>query len=252
MLVVSCLFYAAACDRTLNVSVSDSWPPYSFKNGSEYEGLDIEILNLLLKHNNLCANFFVYPSSSRAFEEFKKGNVDLIPAATFSQKRRAYSEFSITYRNEVMGLFHNAKSDKTKAIVTQLDKIDSPLSLLNESTVLVNRGSYYGAAFEQFSSNCKDCVVYLNQTEQRFKLLQSKRVDFVVEDALTGGYFKYQKDVVLTPVLINKSPTYFMLRPGFFNEQELQAFNLSIINNRYEINAILKKYAKNYGVDLSQ
>ncbi|KNC68891.1 hypothetical protein AC626_01815 [Pseudoalteromonas rubra] len=67
-------FNAAAqtCGQTVTVSASDNWPPYSYRVGEQYHGLDIEILELVLKSANLCWRYVSFPSSSRTFEEFKK------------------------------------------------------------------------------------------------------------------------------------------------------------------------------------
>ncbi|MCO7187451.1 MULTISPECIES: transporter substrate-binding domain-containing protein [unclassified Pseudoalteromonas] len=232
------LALAQSCDQTVTVSASDNWPPYSYRVGEQYRGLDIEILELVLKHANLCWRYVSFPSSSRAFEEFKKGKVDVIFAASFTQERRKFSEFSVPYRDEVMQLFRHADNP-----LSPQHAFAPTLHFLTKSLVAVNRGSVYGEAFSRVAQQCPDCVVDINLATERFNLLVRKRVDYAVEDLFTGIYLinrePYKAHVRASRLTVHKNPAHYMIRPGLFSEKRLQQFNLAIERNRAAIDELI-------------
>nr|WP_275442851.1 transporter substrate-binding domain-containing protein [Pseudoalteromonas sp. OOF1S-7] len=229
---------AQTCVQTVTVSASDNWPPYSYRVGDQYHGLDIEILELVLKNADLCWRYVSFPSSSRTFEEFKKGKVDVIFAASFTQERRRFSEFSVPYRDEVMQLFSHADNP-----LSPQNALTPTLSFLSKSIVAVNRGSVYGEAFSRISQQCPDCVVDINLATERFDLLVKKRVDYAVEDLFTGIYLinrdPYKSRVRVSRLTVHKNPAHYMIRPGLFSEKRLQQFNLAIIRNQPAIDALI-------------
>ncbi|TMO60448.1 transporter substrate-binding domain-containing protein [Pseudoalteromonas aurantia] len=102
--------------KTITISVANDCPPYSCKESSVSRGLDIDIIELLLKDINICWNYVTLPSSSRAFSEFKKDHVDLICAASYAFNRRGFAEFSHAYRTEIMQVFsHISQQSLQKA-----------------------------------------------------------------------------------------------------------------------------------------
>lgn len=124
-----------------------------------------------------------FPSSSRAFSEFKKDHVDLTCAASYAFNRRGFAECSRTYRTEIMQVFsHISQPPLQKSPNGRL-----PLAL-NNAIVAINRGSVYGPAFSHFQAQCTDCVIELSESIDRFELIKHKRVNFAVEDLLSGAY----------------------------------------------------------------
>ncbi|MCF2907092.1 transporter substrate-binding domain-containing protein [Pseudoalteromonas sp. DL2-H2.2] len=232
---------AQACTQTVTVSASDNWPPYSFRSGEQYHGLDIEILELVLKSADLCWRYVSFPSSSRAFEEFKKGKVDIIFAASFTQERRRFSEFSVPYRDEVMQLFRHESNP-----LSPQRALTPTLSFLSKSIVAVNRGSVYGEAFSRVVQQCPDCVVDINLATERFDLLVKKRVDYAVEDLFTGIYLinrvPYKAHIRASRLTVHKNPVHYMIRPGLLSEKRLQQFNLAIIRNQAAIDALIDQH----------
>lgn len=226
-------FSAAACEKTISVSAGANWPPYSYYENEAYKGLDIEIVEHVLLKADFCWDYVVYPSSSRAFLEFKKGNVDLIFAASFVESRAEYASFSAPYRTEVMTLF--TQPDNPKEI-----------RLTNETTVAVNRGSYYGALFQRYIEDCQSCIVETNLVAERINLVRLNRVDFAIEELLSGLYLINKhgiSDAVMeTNVTINHNPVHFMLNPEVFNQQEVESLNQAIETSDEFIRELVEKY----------
>ena len=230
------------------VSVSFSWPPYSYKENDHLTGLDIEILESLLKLNDLCWNYRRYPSSSRAFLEFQKGNVDLIFAASYSASRSEFAQFSLAYRQEIMMLFSQKNASEFESLKTP--SLLQDFIFLENSMVAVNRGSVFGNAFESFRQRCKACVINTNQPYTRLKMLQLGRVDFAVEDFLTGLYLIRQRNmentIAATNFIINDNDVFYMIRPGLMTPDELERFNQSILDSKSKINNLVQTYVLKY------
>lgn len=234
-----------ACEQKIRISAAKDWPPYSYINNGGFSGLDIDIIEMILSDINLCWEYVSFPSSSRAFQEFKKDNIDLIFAASYTSPRRGFSEFSVAYRTEFMQLFSH--QDFILADTMETGKTKVIPEFLEKSITAINRGSVYGAPFSKFKAQCPDCVVEMNASIARFRLLKYKRVNFVIEDLLTGAYLiKNSKEieghVKATRFNVRKDPVHYMLRPGMFSESKLQAFNLAIIKNKQNIKKITDKY----------
>ncbi|KZN34515.1 hypothetical protein N480_21050 [Pseudoalteromonas luteoviolacea S2607] len=251
LMMISAVFCTSvfACDKTLKVSVSSDWPPYSSKHGNNYLGLEIQLIELVLKDAGFCWQYVVLPSSSRTFKQLQEGKVDIIPAASFTQKRRKYAEFSLPYRQEVMLLFTHTKNT--------LPFLDDPqlrgsllYANLRSNIVAVSRGSVYGQYFANYRNNCPDCVIETNLARERFNLVKRGRVEYAVEDNLTGAYLiqheNFAQHIKPTSVSVYENPVHYMVRPGSLTEKQLQKFNLAIIKNSDAIKQIIADYHQLY------
>lgn len=223
-----------ACKDLVTVSVANNWPPFSYLEDGKYQGLDIEILELILQKLNKCPEYVFFSSSSRAFKEFQKGNIDLIFAASKSKARESFSVFSMPYRMENMQLFsHTDRAEANTISGTDL--------------IAINRGSVYGEKFELLKENCEECIVETNLLKERIELVKRKRVDFTIEDQLAGNYFikqaKLSNEVKPTNISIHLNPVHYMLRPGYFSPSEIESFNHATETSQSEIKLLVEQYA---------
>ncbi|WP_235406006.1 substrate-binding periplasmic protein [Pseudoalteromonas sp. SMS1] len=232
--------------------MSSDWPPYSSKHEGTYYGLEIQLIEMIMRDAGFCAQYVVLPSSSRTFKELQEGHVDIIPAASFTQSRRKYAEFSLPYRQEVMLLFAH-KSNALPFLSKQNLKGSALYSNLQNNIVAVSRGSVYGKLFSVFRKNCPDCVIETNLARERFNLVLKKRVEYAVEDNLTGAFLiqkgRYGEHVKPTAISVYTNPVHYMIRPGSLTEQQLQKFNLAIIKNRDALKQIIDDYHVLYGLN---
>ena len=224
-----------ACTDTLTVSAPSDWPPYSMKTQSGYVGLDIEIVKMVLTEANLCWNFISYPSSPRVMAELERESLDLAFAASITPERESIAAFSRSYRPEFMSLFTHKNNTKL-------------FSLYSTSTVVINRGAYYGSNFEIFRRRCPECVVEVSSGAQRVSLLRTERVDFALLDELTGKEVIKQNElseqIIATNYVINKNDVHYMVRKSL-NSEYLDAINQAIVKSEDKINALVKKYRGN-------
>lgn len=228
---------AFGCDKKLSVSVGSNWPPFSYYQDNKFIGLDIEIVELILNKLNYCWEYISYPSSSRGLMEMKKGNIDIIFAASYTEERAEYAIYSFAYRYEVMQLFGSASPEAQKEIS-------------ETSLVAINRGSYYGANFGKFIENCNDCVISTNLASERIKLVSKRRVDFAVEEYLAGNYIIGQENltdkVTVTNTIINSNPVYYLLNPKTFSPQEINKLNKAIEDSDEAISQLVIDYHRKF------
>lgn len=222
-----------SCAETLKISVADRWPPYSYLENGTYKGLDIDILELLLTKADLCWEYFSYPSSARAFKELKNRRIDLIFAASWNRERESFASFSLPYRNETMVVFSHIGQEKE-------------FDFNSKSTVAVNRGSFYGNKFSDYRAQCDDCIVEVNLTLQRFALLQNKRVDFSIEDELTGiqalNYGNFYNITKRSNSVIHRNNVYYMLGLNEKGNMARGRINRAIKELDSDIGQIIRSY----------
>lgn len=229
-----------ACPNPIDISAGKNWPPYSYYQNKKYNGLDIEIIEMLLEHAGLCFRYISYPSSSRAFEEFKKNQVDFIFAASYTSKRAEYSTFSLPYRLEIMQMF--TRRDHPK-----------PWDMSPRATFAVNRGSIYGEQFKQLTEQCNNCIVHTNLAEERLLMLQKRRVDYAVEDLLSGIYLlqklNLNSELTVTKTAVNTNLVYFMLNQNTLSPQQIDKINEAIRIKKPAIKALVLKYQNRSGLE---
>lgn len=223
---------SASCTDTLTINAPIEWPPYSAKSNGDYVGLDIEIVKIILKEANLCWSFAEYPSTPRVLAELERGRLDLVFAASYTSERETIAKFTIPYRPEFMSLFTHKNNKKR-------------FSLYTMSTVVANRGGYYGENFEVFKKRCPECLVELSSTEQRIDFLKNQRVDFAVMDELTGKAIIKQKGmagkILPTNHLIHKNQVHFMVSKSI-DKGVFERLNLAIKTTESKVNDLVAKY----------
>ena len=230
----------------IKVGSNFDWPPYVHQSNNKLVGLEINILNIVVKRAGFCLEFIEMPSSSRGVAELKQGRVDLLFAASFNQERNQYAQFSQPYRNEKMMVFAQANSWLHPNIINS----DDYLSHINKenSLLAVNQGSIYGDKFEQFLKRYRGGIVNTTLANQRFNMLLKDRVDYVIEDELTGNALlnqnRYSKYIINTKLVVNFDPIYYMLRPQLMTDQQLTKFNRAIVQSQSEINRQIVKYTQ--------
>ena len=225
---------AFACVKTITVSAASDWTPYSFRNETGgYSGMDIEIVNLVFSKLGFCTEFVAFPSSARSFVELQKGNVDVIFAASWTQDRQNMGSFSAPYRKEYLSSFSHTSND----IPFQFDA---------GKIVAVNRGSFFGQKFQQYSKSCNNCVVEVSQTKQRFQLLKSQRIDYAIEDLFSGLYFiqrsEFKPYIKLDNEAVHSNHVHFILNKHRFDEVLVKRVNSAIDDSDEQISQLIAKY----------
>lgn len=228
------------CDKTLTVGVGQPWAPYIFAaKRPPHKGIDIEATQLLLSYAGFCSKFIRFPSSARGLAELEKGTVDILPAASFSEQRAKYSYFTIPYRNEKMRLFWYENTDGITADLVEL--------MNSKHTFAINSGAFYGEQFAKLKSDndYKKLLISVPKIRQRLYLLAAGRVDFMIDDELSGRYLITQEKisgVTLHPYVINDNLIHFMLSKKTMSVSEVTKINAAIVENKSAVQDIINQY----------
>ncbi|MCQ8878811.1 transporter substrate-binding domain-containing protein [Pseudoalteromonas shioyasakiensis] len=228
-----------ACDKTLKVGIGQPWPPFVMIHGNDFSGIDIEITRQVFTEAGFCAEFIALPSSIRGLAELEKGTVDVLPAASFSKQRAQYSHFSLAYRHERMRLFWHEDNE--------LSELDLASLMANNKTFVINSGGYYGQEFEQLTRqpSYNNLIVKVKMIEQRIYMLQAKRVDFMIDDELSGLYVIAQKQMTgikLHPYVVHDNPIHFMYSKKTVTTAQSQKIDDAIVKLSGQIENIIAEY----------
>ncbi len=97
---------AQACRMTMAL---EQWPPYLYRDAQgNYTGLDLELLRAIFKEARCTLLSVPELPTARRQLLFQKGELDLLPAASDTSERHAYARFSVSYRDETVGIFGKA------------------------------------------------------------------------------------------------------------------------------------------------
>ena len=209
-----------ACEEALNIGADLSWPPYSYLSEQEPVGIDIEASRKVFESLDYCLFFIDMPSAVRALEQLSLGKVDLLMAASYSDERARNARFSEPYRHETVVLFTHRNS--------QIKAVDVADAFAQGGTFAVNIGSYIGDDFNRLRRAYAEQIVYLPSTEQRLLMLNSGRIDFIVEDKEAGLYISHNKEfsqVFATDLVVYQNPIHFMFSRQRFTAQEVAEIN---------------------------
>jgi polar amino acid transport system substrate-binding protein len=216
------------CDLYLKVSVAKDWPPYSWESSpGEYRGIDIDFIETVLADLGYCPTYIAYPSSSRAFAEFQKGNVDLIFGASFSNVRAKWSVFSKPYRKEEIKFI-------------SLDDTDTGSWPRENLTMVLNRGSFYGDIINAFRDRCITCIYEANEAIDRLIMVSKKRVQVALEDRLTANYLIEKNglsELIISEETVHFNDVYFMLRPDALSYEQLKRLDDAILKTRLKLDS---------------
>ena len=230
-------FNALACSKTLVMGTNETnWPPYLIKKGDEFLGTEVELVKAVFKNSTFCVEWVYFPSLSRVQEELKHGRVDMTFAASYTEQRAQYAHFSLPYREETMLLYKH----KDSVSVTSLS------DLFNKHfTAGINRGSFFGDEFEQLKTMFAKQVVLTAQANNRFSMLDKKRIDYVIEDSIVAQYFTKKYDTILkvdSIAPINVNNVHFMLSKESLTLDDVATINKLIIKNLATIELIYQAY----------
>ena len=231
---------ASSCTTTFNVSSGSNWPPYSFEENNVRVGIDIKILEVVLSEANICINYVNTPSSKRALTELEKGNIDLIYAASYNDKRSKYGIYSVPYRQEKMRIFWNPKTHKQLINSNLLILINSKLK------VVIDPGSYYGPEGEKILKHEKSKSIFtMDSIEGRMQMLNRNRVDMTIEDELTGLYYLKRNqisDVELHPYVIHQNNVSYLYSKKTVSQQQVEKINNILLDQIDRIQEIIQSY----------
>ena len=234
-------FGSSDCTKTYKVGIGTVWPPYVMYDDKKYFGLDVEVTKQVFQRAGLCIVFVKLPSSARGIAELEKGEIDVLPSASYNKHRAKIAHFSKGYRRERMRLF-------TKRNDEQIESLTDLFAA--EYTFTANPGAYYGEELAQILKIkwYKQRLFEVASVAQRMELVKRGRVDFLIEDEISGLYFKQKlgyEDIKLHNYVVNDNAIHFMLNRQSFDIQTVRLINAAISELKVPLQEIENKYTVN-------
>lgn len=229
-----------ACDQTLSIGVGTSWPPYYFESNDTLKGIDVEIVETLFHELNICPLYIKMPSSIRGLTELKKGNIDVLYAASFTKERALIGMFSQPYRQENVRIFWIPPQNKSL-------EYKNLMALLSDNLVgAINPGSYFGPVYDKSLKTTHSWpLVYAASIEQKMGMIKHGRVAFSIEDEVAGLYYLSQhkiKNIQLHPSSVYENQVSLLFSRKTVSQEQVAAINQVITNNKDKIKKIITSY----------
>ncbi len=209
-----------ACEAMLKVGGDLEWPPYAYIQHMEVQGEDVQLARTVFDKANYCLTFIDMPSVDRGIEELHEGDLDVLMAASFNEARGKKAWFSSPYRQETVILFSHTQSQITGKTIQDLFQ--------RGASFAVNSGSFAGDAFGILQREYAQQIIYLSSTAQRLLMLNSARIDFVVEDQFAGLHIAKENQLLnikATEHIVYQDPIHFMLSRKRFDQQRVSQIN---------------------------
>ncbi|AOT09963.1 hypothetical protein S4054249_20000 [Pseudoalteromonas luteoviolacea] len=227
------------CDTKAKVGVVAGWPPLtSVSDEGVALGLDIDIAKIVFERVGICIEFVRLPSAARSFAQLTKGVVDVVLMVSYTFKRKQWGHFTLPYRMERMRLF----SLKPPELVYSLMAL-----LSSEATIGLSIGSYYGEEIKSLANQDRfgNQFIGISTIQRRIELLAKQRVDFIIEDEITGNYLSHkwsEKPIHVWDYPVHDNEVHFLLRKEKFTPSERLKIDLAIVELQQQITALVSRY----------
>ncbi|WP_144550479.1 transporter substrate-binding domain-containing protein [Peribacillus simplex] len=173
-------------EKVYKVGVDTTYPPFEFKEGNEYKGIDIELINAIAKDQD-----FKIKLSSMDFG-------GIIPAMQANQLDVAIAGMSITEERKKVVDFSTPYFDAGLTIVVKKDNTSTKtVKDLKGKTIAVKKGTT-GAKYAQDNATKLGIkVVQFNDSPAMFQEVANGNADALIEDYPVISYAIAQKDLGL-------------------------------------------------------
>jgi polar amino acid transport system substrate-binding protein len=177
---------ASENEKVYKVGVDTTYPPFEFKEGNEYKGIDIDLINAIAKNQDI------------KIELSPMDFGGIIPAMQANQLDIAIAGMSITDERKKVVDFSTPYFDAGLTVVVKNDNSNiKSVDDLKGKTVAVKKGTT-GAKYAQDNvSKLGIKVVQFNDSPAMFQEVSNGNADALIEDYPVISYAIAQKDLGL-------------------------------------------------------
>ncbi|KQU23193.1 MULTISPECIES: transporter substrate-binding domain-containing protein [Peribacillus] len=172
--------------KVYKVGVDTTYPPFEFKEGNDYKGIDIELINAIAKDQDFKIKFSPMDFGG------------IIPAMQANQLDVAIAGMSITEERKKVVDFSTPYFDAGLTVVVKKDNTSTKsVDDLKGKTIAVKKGTT-GAKYAQ--DNSKELgikVVQFNDSPAMFQEVANGNAEALIEDYPVISYAIAQKDLGL-------------------------------------------------------
>lgn len=177
---------AGSSDKVYKVGVDTTYPPFEFKDGNTYKGIDIDLINAIAKDQG-----FKIQLSPMDFG-------GIIPAMQANQLDVAIAGMSITDERKKVVDFSTPYFDAGLTVVVKNDNNSiKSVDDLKGKTVAVKKGTTGAKYAADNASKLNIKVVQFNDSPSMFQEVANGNADALIEDYPVISYAIAQKDLGL-------------------------------------------------------
>jgi glutamine transport system substrate-binding protein len=173
-------------EKVYKVGVDTTYPPFEFKEGNDYKGIDIELINAIAKDQD-----FKIELSPMDFG-------GIIPAMQANQLDVAIAGMSITEERKKVVDFSTPYFDAGLTIVVKKDNTSTKtVKDLKGKTIAVKKGTTGAKYAQDNATELGIKVVQFNDSPAMFQEVANGNADALIEDYPVISYAIAQKDLGL-------------------------------------------------------
>lgn len=234
---------AHACSLRLGF---DQWRPYIYRDTrAQLVGLDVELAQAIFKEAGCTLVIGAELPGARRSLLFQQGQIDLLLSASDTPERRVYARFSISYRNELVGIF------TSPANLARYRQIDTFETLSKQAvTLLVPKQGWYGDAFVEASPKLALAgkLTPYNNYYQGVRMFNAGRAGLIMGDmvALRDEAKEQGVEIAALPFIVLRAPVHLMLNKATTSQADLDRLNGAIarLEKRGTLALIREKYGE--------
>lgn len=223
-------------DKVYKIAVDPAYPPFSFKQGDDFVGIEIDLIKAIAENQN-----FKY--------ELKFMNFDgVIPGIVTGQLDGAIDGINVTDERRKVVDFSDGYFDTGLCVVVRDDNNDiKTIDDLKNKKVAVKKATYGMAFAEEYKDLYNLKIDYYLLTPDMVLAVKNKNADFFMEDYPVISYQikigEHKGLKVALRDIYGASEYAFAVKKGS-NQQLLKMFNqgLKAIKENGTYDAILNKY----------
>ena len=230
-----------ACRMTMAL---EQWPPYVYRDAQgSYTGLDLELLRAIFREAHCILVTLPELPTARRQLLFQKGGLDLMPAASDTSERHAYARFSVSYRDETVGIFGKAGAPVVQRQVASFAQLAR-----GKASLLAPKVGWYEADYAATRPALEKHgrLNTFGSFRQGILMLDAGRADLLLGDVLAVRHEARQQGVALAalPFLALRAPVHLMLNARTTSAADLARLNAAI--TRLEQRGVLAAIRNNY------
>ncbi|MEG0882718.1 MAG: transporter substrate-binding domain-containing protein [Janthinobacterium sp.] len=232
---------AQACRMTMAL---EQWPPYVYRDAEgRYTGLDLELLKAIFKEAQCTLVTLPELPTARRQLLFQKGGLDLMLAASETPERQTYARFSISYRDEAVGVFSKSGAPGSHRQIASFAQLAR-----GKATLLAPKVGWYGAQYAAARPALEKAgrLNAFGTFQQGVRMLDAGRADLLMGDVLAVRHEARLQGVALSalPFLALRAPVHLMLNAHSTSTADLARLNAAItrLEQRGALAAIRSSY----------
>ncbi|WP_253192773.1 transporter substrate-binding domain-containing protein [Janthinobacterium sp. LM6] len=232
---------AVACRMTMAL---EQWPPYIYRDArGRFTGLDLELLQAIFKEARCTLVTLPELPTARRQLLFQKGGLDLMLAASETPERHSYARFSLSYRDEAVGIFSKSGAPASHRQIASFAQL-----MRGNSTLLAPKVGWYGAQYAAARPALEKAgrLNAFGGFQQGVRMLDAGRADLLLGDVLAVRHEARLQGVALNtlPFLILRAPVHLMLNARTTSADDLARLNAAI--TRLEQRGVLAAIRSSY------